>query len=120
MSKRVPSILFLLATPLIMWSAVGDKFTASSTEGVAISFTVYNETEKTAWVSPNAVKTREIWQALWHNHIVGFLIVVVDATCQAFAEEREVKTYIICLCFLPLQYRVGQAIHHQVFHVDGQ
>jgi hypothetical protein len=57
MSKRVPSILFLLATPLIMWSAVGDKFTASSTEGVAISFTVYNETEKTAWVSPNAVNT---------------------------------------------------------------
>ena len=33
----------------------GTQFTSSSTEGISISFTVYNESSKTAWVSPNAI-----------------------------------------------------------------
>ena len=55
MSKKTCLLLcFLVLIPLATWSAA-TKFTASSSEGVMISFTVYNELEKTAWVSSNAI-----------------------------------------------------------------
>ena len=55
MSKKNCLLLcFLVLIPLATWSAA-IKFTVSSSEGVMISFTVYNESEKTAWVSSNAI-----------------------------------------------------------------
>lgn len=102
MSKRVPSILFLLATPLIMWSAVGDKFTASSTEGVAISFTVYNETEKTAWVSQNSVDTGTEGVLTIPSTANGYTITGVYGA--AFKDCNKLSTIVFPSTIISFQY----------------
>jgi len=57
MSRKYLSLCILLLIPLICRGANGDKFTSNSTEGITISFTVYNESAKTAWVSVDAINT---------------------------------------------------------------
>ena len=57
MSNKNLFVCLLLLIPLVSIGANGDKFTSNSIEGITISFTVYNESEKTAWVSPDAINT---------------------------------------------------------------
>ena len=54
MSKKFYLLFVALLVSLPIFSD-GTQFTSSSTEGISISFTVYNESSKTAWVSPNAI-----------------------------------------------------------------
>lgn len=57
MGKKNLFFCLLLLLPLLSRGANGDKFTSNSTEGITISFTVYNESAKTAWVSVDAINT---------------------------------------------------------------
>ena len=54
MSKKFYLLFVTWLVTLPIFSA-GTQFTSLSTEGISISFTVYNESSKTAWVSPNAI-----------------------------------------------------------------
>ena len=79
MKKKLLSLMLVMLSSMAAWSADGDKFSASTSEGVSMQFVVISETSKTCKVGSNAVASTYSGKITIPSNANGFTVASIGS-----------------------------------------